>query len=642
MRKKNPLLMTEEDRLSAIEELKRTKLKLLQQNRDYEDTHKIEFLKPLPHQQSFFDLVREGKKTAGLVGGNQIGKCLTFQSLIDTPNGKVSVGELFKKGEPFDVYAWDGEKKVIARASAPLKKPGIHQCYRIVMDDGQWVEAADYHRILTLSGAYKPVENLHDAFQASLWGRERFSWDGPVSCGFRQESQPPLVIGDNQIISYIPIGCNEVYDFEVEKYHNYVAADLVHHNTIACVNLAGAFSLGCTAPWDKLPMFPSEWARENNGKEVVGRILCKDWEKAAKTVIVPKLHEWLPAGTYETKKNNVGVESEWFFPKTKSSFTICTYNEDTKSHEGWTGDWAHADEPPPRDKYVANRRGLVARNGIFTMAMTSLDEPWILDEIVLKPDPSVGIIANIPITANTYLSEEAIRIYEKDLTEDEKTARIAGGWLQLTGRIWKAFNPQVHVIPAFQIPPDWPVEAQIDFHLTTPHAISFNACDPLQRYYICDEIWENCGSEEIADHIGRMKIKNAWRMKKAEIDALSKGDKSYVKNRFQAAEDSFTIIERKLRKYGVNLGVGSKDEKSYIKAVETRLKGTNGPNPTLYIFDTCKETIKQVSRWSYDDNGRPLDNGHFPECIGRFTQTGLKYTDPRQFNQPLNLSGCPI
>jgi hypothetical protein len=123
---------------------------------------------------------------------------------------------------------------------------------------------------------------------------------------------------------------------------------------------------------------------------------------------------------------------------------------------------------------------------------------------------------------------------------------------------------------------------------------------------------------------------------------LSKGDTSYIKNRFGQAKDSFTIIMEILRKEGIRLGVGSKDEKSYIKAVDARLRGVNGPTPTLYIFDTLKETIKQVQRWSYDDNGVPRDDGHFPECIGRTTQTGLKYSDPGEFNRPLKILSSPV
>ena len=423
--------------------------------------------------------------------------------------------------------------------------------------------------------------------------------------------------------------------------------------TVVCAVVAGSFSLGCESPWDKLPMFASDFAKANKGRGVVGRILCNDWEKAARDTIVPKLKEWLPAGSYETKKNNVGVEHEFTFPKTGSKFTILTYKEDTKSHEGWTGDWIFADEPPPRDKYVANRRGLVARNGIFLMAMTAISEPWILDEIVDNPDVSTGIVADIPIEANTTLTSEAIRIFESSLTDDEKIARIKGGWLQLTGRVWKAFrindtfNAETqraqlgHVREYKPLPIDWPCEFQIDFHLNLPHAVLFTACDPWGILHSFYEVWANMGSEELAYEIVRIKKTMGLRMSYGEIDPLSKGDTSYFNNRFGKVEDSYSIIRRILQHHGIRLGVGSKDEKSYIKAVETRLKGPNGI-PIWYIYDNCKEAIKQIQRWSYDDNGKPKDDGHFPECLGRQTQTGLKWTDPQVFNQPLKLASCPI
>ena len=57
-----------------------------------------------------------------MLAANRIGKCITYQTLIPTPDGEVTVGELYETGKPFNVYAWDGTKKVIARAKAPFKK----------------------------------------------------------------------------------------------------------------------------------------------------------------------------------------------------------------------------------------------------------------------------------------------------------------------------------------------------------------------------------------------------------------------------------------------------------------------------------------------------------------------------------------
>jgi phage terminase large subunit-like protein len=401
--------------------------------------------------------------------------------------------------------------------------------------------------------------------------------------------------------------------------------------TLVGVNLAGAFSLGCKIPWgSKDELYPSEAAKVNKGRKVIGRIVVNDWEKAARDTIVPKLKEWLPLGTYETKKNNVGVEHEFVFPKTGSKFSILTYKEDTKSHEGWTGDWVWFDEPPPKDKYRANRRGLVSTSGLVFISMTALDQPWILDDIALANDPTMGVIGDIPMKANPYLNQSDIDIYANSCTDDEKIACIEGGWLQLSGRIWKGFNKDIHVVDPFKIPPDWPVQFQIDFHLNLPHAIIFYAVDHYNRLFFFNEVWENMGTEDLANEIIRVKQSKVLRLDYGEIDALSKGDTSYIKNRFGKAEDSFTIITRILAQRGIKLGVGSKDEKSYIRAVETKLKGENGM-PTLFIFRDCPETIKQVQRWSYDDFGTPKSDGHFPECIGRATQTGLKYTPYRRF-----------
>src|SRR3990167_7989988 len=99
-------------------------------------------------------------RTILLCGANRIGKCVTFKTLIDTPNGEISIGELYEKGKPFDVYAWDGKNKVVAKASAPFRKPKLHKCYRFEMSDGRWIEVADKHRILTESGHWIYVDEL--------------------------------------------------------------------------------------------------------------------------------------------------------------------------------------------------------------------------------------------------------------------------------------------------------------------------------------------------------------------------------------------------------------------------------------------------------------------------------------------------
>ena len=116
----------------------------------------------------------------------------------------------------------------------------------------------------------------------------------------------------------------------------------------ACV--VGMACLGYK-PWDK-------------GDSIFGkgpvrvRVICVDWEHHAAEVVVPALKEWLPVGSYETKKNNTGVDAFWKF-RNGSTIELMTHVQDTKQHEGWKGNLVWADEPLPRDKYIANKRGLV-------------------------------------------------------------------------------------------------------------------------------------------------------------------------------------------------------------------------------------------------------------------------------------------
>ena len=91
------------------------------------------------------------------MAGNQ---CLTAPSRISTPHGSVSIGELFSRGKPFEVWAWDGQRRVSAKATAPFKKPGLHECYRITLASGKSIEAAGQHLILTQDGSYAFVSEL--------------------------------------------------------------------------------------------------------------------------------------------------------------------------------------------------------------------------------------------------------------------------------------------------------------------------------------------------------------------------------------------------------------------------------------------------------------------------------------------------
>ena len=213
----------------------------------------------------------------------------------------------------------------------------------------------------------------------------------------------------------------------------------------------------------------------------------------------------------------------------------------------------------------------------------------------------------------------------KELKDDsERIPRVFGEPKHLMGRVWKKFDINLHRVKDFDVPVDWPVDFQIDFHPSENIAISFRAIDRYGRNFIVDEVWQHLTNSQIVDEIVRRRDREDWRMVGGEIDALAKGDSAYAKNRHGQSEDSFYEIQRLLKQHGLRLGVGSKAEQNYIAKVDEWM----GNDPPLFFVQWhCTETIRQIDRWIYEENGKPSDKGHFCECIGRHSQTGLRYTE---------------
>jgi hypothetical protein len=342
----------------------------------------------------------------------------------------------------------------------------------------------------------------------------------------------------------------------------------------------------------------------------------------------------LPYGEYSTSKNNVGVESSWKF-KNGSEIELITNKQETQQHEGWHGHIVWADEPMDRDKYIANSRGLVDFNGIFLLTMTAVSQSWILDDIVLNPDPTFAAVTEVPIYSNPHINRDAIDSFASKLTENEKIARLQGGWLNLVGLVWKGFDKTKHIIDAFDVPTDWPVVPMIDHHPSTPNAIAYYAVDPFGRVYVVDETWGHMSAEQEGDDIIRHMTRNAWRIKDAFIDPLSKGDMAYIKNLGIEGKDTFTKLRERLWHHGIELHVASKDKASGIRNVEDMLVGPNGM-PTLFFFSSLNKIereghVWEIQRWTYDENNKPKDaDDHFMENLYRMTLTDAKWTPMRK------------
>lgn len=630
------------------------------------------FYKPYPWQRRLLEVIPR-KNTVAAISSNKIGKCLEYQTLIDTPEGQVSIGKLFDNGKPFEVYAWDGEKKVVAKATAPFKKDGLHDCYRITMSDGRQIGAADHHRILTRSGWV-----FVDAFVSSLEGSYNY---------------PPVCIDGTEVMEAEFIGSQEVYDFTVPVYNNYIAGGLVHHNTCIVANIGISWCLGYE-PWNlcdadypgAVKAAEGQYYRPSSlgiSPPVNIVVTGEDWKLHIGKTLVPEFIKWAPKGLYATRKNEQGVEYQWEWHN-GSTITFMSYSQEDDLFESFRIQGAIMDEPPPQKKFKGMSRGLLLDQGKTLMSLTPLKEAWILDEIVLSGRKDIGVVDGLTILDNPdlynsdlavlgemglddirkreffdllmYADKEkgrpvedkgsaSIKYLESVMTVDKTNdlkilkfiqdidpadvpPRVFGQFKSLVGRVLKEFDESVHVIEPFDVPTNWPVVAMIDFHLSKPQAISYWTVDRQDVHYGVGEVWKNLNPHEVADDIIR-RVKGGWNIEEAFIDPLSKGDTAYMRNRVGTdIESTYTILENLLAEHGITLYVASKDKESGIKNIQTRLKGPNRM-PTVFLFNTCERHLYEIKRWVYDDEGKPSKDveDHFCENFYRFTLTGTKFED---------------
>lgn len=379
-------------------------------------------------------------------------------------------------------------------------------------------------------------------------------------------------------------------------------------------------------PWDKKQSI-------FGGKPTKGRIICTSWEAHAKETLIPKLRETLFIDDYETTKNNVGVEAFWKHRKTGSQFTVMCQSQETLTFESDTYDWCWADEPLERDKYTASMRGLVARDGIFMMTMTSLSQAWIYRELYQQMNDEskkIGCVVGINIRENKSLTEDSIKRFEESCTDNEKVARIEGGWLQLTGLVWPKFSRTLHVIKPFKIPPSWPVVAIIDPHWAMPFVVSYFAVSPMGRRYQIAENWCRPNPEFCAEEIVRFKKENSLRLERSYIDPLGKSETLYDRNNPAYQGTVKTQMQKVLNPFGILIDDAERSESMKAAGIINVGKWLmeEWGEPSLFFFNTCQKSIEEIEQWGKDKNGKPIDeDDHACENLYRFTLTNTKYTD---------------
>lgn len=196
--------------------------------------------------------------------------------------------------------------------------------------------------------------------------------------------ETPFIDG-NRIISCRWVGLQEVYDFEVEEHHNYIASGLIHHNTEGAggyettVHLTGRYPAWWSGrTWDRPVRFwaagkTNETTRDIVQQKLFGQVMFANGRKTVSgTGLIPG--EDIVSVTWKQ-----GVQDLVDTAKIRhraggfSVLRLKSYEQGRGSFEGTEQDGIWLDEEPPADVYGECLIRTATTDGLIYLTFTPLE-----------------------------------------------------------------------------------------------------------------------------------------------------------------------------------------------------------------------------------------------------------------------------
>ncbi len=271
--------------------------------------------------------------------------------------------------------------------------------------------------------------------------------------------------------------------------------------------------------------------------------------------------------------------------------------------QGASVDFIWFDEEPPQDVYEeCCMRIIDSRGEIFGTMTPLLGLTFVYNKIYLN-DSADSEVWHIFMewADNPYLDEVEIQRLTATLSQAELESRRYGRFYVNSGLVYPEFNESVHVIPPFDIPPEWQDKISIDPGLNNPLSCHFYAVDGDGTIFVVAEHYE--AGKDLNHHARAIKaIANGLGWHTLPTGELSALIDSSATQRTLASEKSVAQLF-----YEQGIAVNTKVNKDLfygITLVKRYLKGEYG-TPRIYIFNTCVNLIRELKTYWWGDGDVP-------------------------------------
>jgi phage terminase large subunit-like protein len=255
------------------------------------------------------------------------------------------------------------------------------------------------------------------------------------------------------------------------------------------------------------------------------------------------------------------------------------------------------------------------QGGDLLITMTPLKGlTWVYEDVyqASQADPDIASWT-ISLLENKYISQESKDRFIAHLTPDMIARRVAGQFLRLEGAVFKEFDPNIHVIEPFPIPYYWRKIRIVDFGYAEPFVCQWIVQGQDGELYVYQEHYQN--QTLLKEH--------ARIIKEKDMQGLEEGTKNPYIETTVADHDAQGRAE--LEEQGIFTTAAIKDIEIGIEKVNMRFAIMPNGKAGLYIFNTCKNTIREVTRLHYQEMKENKNVPEIPVDKDNHTTDTLRY-----------------